>query len=276
MVDLPAELVEAVVRREAVLFVGAGLSATLGVPTFSQLVDAMAGDVGFDPDLFKLHGDAPTLAEFVQHKLSTSEYSALISRLSRSFDRSDSKVRRSAAHRLIVNLDFPLIYTTNYDHLIESAFRVAGKPLKVIVTLEDLKGIDASKPQLIKYHGDFNLPETIVLTEASYFDRLQLDSPLDIRFRADVVGRPILFVGYSLGDVNLRYFLYRLSALWRIAPKSAPKSYLVVPQHNPVQSEVMSTRGIETIVADAPTPAEGLRIVLTTLDRSVRLLRGAV
>lgn len=271
--DLPPELIGAVARREAVLFAGAGLSATLGVPTFGQLVDAWASEVGFDRDLFRLHGDAPTLADFVKDQLPGPKYEDLLSRLARSFDRSDARVRRSAVHRLIVSLDFQLIYTTNYDHHIESAYRLAGKQLQVVVALQDMKGIDRSIPQLIKYHGDFDDPKTIVLTEASYFDRLQLDSPLDVRFLADVIGRPILFVGYSLTDVNLRYFLYRLSVLWRTAPSAAPKSYLVVPQHNPVQSRVMSTRGIETIVADAPTPADGLRMVLTTLNRAVRKLR---
>lgn len=108
-----------------------------------------------------------------------------------------------------------------------------------------------------------------MLAESDYFDRLDLDSPLDIRFRADVTGKSILFVGYSLGDVNLRYFLYRLSQLWRAVPGGAPKSYLVVPQSNPVQTKVLQARQVETVVADAPTLARGLIDVLKVLSREV-------
>jgi len=34
------------------------------------------------------------------------------------------------------------------------------------------------------------------------FDRLYFSSPLDIKLRTDALGRSILFIGYSLSDVN--------------------------------------------------------------------------
>lgn len=101
MVRLPAELIDAVVQRQAVLFVGAGVSATLGVPTFDQLVATLAGAVGYDPDLFRLHGDAPTLADFVKRELTVEEFERLIARLAERFKRSDTAISHSSVHRLI-------------------------------------------------------------------------------------------------------------------------------------------------------------------------------
>jgi len=36
----------------------------------------------------------------------------------------DEKIQESRVHELIVSLNFPIIYTTNYDHNLESAFRI--------------------------------------------------------------------------------------------------------------------------------------------------------
>jgi len=268
--DLPAELVEAVVRREAVLFAGAGVSAVLDVPTAQELVELLAREIGYDVDILRLYGELPALAEFALRELPPAKYAAFINKLASSFRRSPAAVAGSAVHESIVDLDFRLMYTTNYDDLIETAYQAAGKELKTIRAIEDLKETNSAVPQLVKFHGDFSAPSTMILTEASYFDRLQVDSPLDIRFRADVIGRPILFVGYSLKDVNLRYFLYRLSILWASAAKgAAPTSYVVVPQFNPVEQTILENRGVQTIVAAASNPAHGLQEVLASLRNAV-------
>lgn len=39
-------------------------------------------------------------------------------------------------------------------------------------------------------------------------------SPLDIKLRADALGKSILFIGYSLTDINIRYLLYKLHIQW--------------------------------------------------------------
>ena len=104
--------------------------------------------------------------------------------------------------------------------------------------------------QIIKFHGDFDDDESIVLTESSYFDRLSLDSPLDIKLRADALGRTILFVGYSLSDINMRLLFYKLHLLWKSSPHAAarPKSYIFLTRPNPVQETILRNRGIEPIV----------------------------
>jgi hypothetical protein len=57
-------LVQAYRERRLILFVGAGVSMGLGLPSWEKLVDRMAEELGYDPDIFRTYGNAPTLAEF--------------------------------------------------------------------------------------------------------------------------------------------------------------------------------------------------------------------
>ena len=50
-------LTEAIRQHEVVLFVGAGVSQNLGLPSFGQLVRHLAEELGYDPDLFASQGD---------------------------------------------------------------------------------------------------------------------------------------------------------------------------------------------------------------------------
>jgi hypothetical protein len=88
-----------------------------------------------------------------------------------------------------------------------------------------------------------------VLDESSYFRRLDFESPLDIKLRADVLGRTVMFIGYSLADVNIRYLFYKLSRLWKssVPNVAQPVSYLFSPSANEVQRAVLGQWGIEVV-----------------------------
>jgi len=49
-----------------ILFVGAGVSTILGLPSWEQLVDEIAKLLGYDPRVFKLLGTPLSLAEFYE------------------------------------------------------------------------------------------------------------------------------------------------------------------------------------------------------------------
>ena len=58
------ELVNAIRNRSALLFVGAGVSMNLGVPSWRELTAHIAERLGFDPAEFAKLGDDQTLAEY--------------------------------------------------------------------------------------------------------------------------------------------------------------------------------------------------------------------
>lgn len=60
------ELRSSIKEGNVILFVGAGISATLGLPDWSQLVSHMSSELGYDDQIFKQYGDSLTLAEFYE------------------------------------------------------------------------------------------------------------------------------------------------------------------------------------------------------------------
>ena len=135
-----------------------------------------------------------------------------------------------------------------------------GKRYKTIRSVKDLVNQSSKSTQIIKFHGDINSPSTLVFTESSYFERLSFESPLDIRLRSDVLGKSVLFMGYSLTDINMRYLLYKLQKQWESESDNElrPKSYIYIGHPNPVQEEVLRSRGLIPIVAQSDSQTESL------------------
>jgi len=253
------ELRAAYQREEVILFVGAGVSLSLGLPPWSELIDHMAVELGFEPSEFRDYGSYLALAEY--YRLQHGSIGPLRSWMDRQWHAGkDIRIEASRVHELIVRGNFRMLYTTNYDRWLELAFEHHGRPYVKIVSVADLQRLKPDVAQIVKFHGDFENDESIVLDESSYFRRLDFESPLDIKLRADVLGRTVLFIGYSLTDINLRYLFYRLSRMWQQAMPTVPqpRSYIFTPQPNPVQEAVLRQWGIEMIWLERDDPSQAL------------------
>lgn len=264
------QLVEAVRRRRVILFAGAGLSMTLGAPSLDGLTGFLARELGLGPDEVRAAGDHTLLAEY--YRLRHGDLTALRRHLAEAGLDTGADVRRSAAHAAVVALGFPVIYTTNYDHWLERAFEAHDAPYARIARVADLAHTPPGATQIIKLHGDLDDEESMVLTETSLFERLGFESSLDIRLRADALARALLFVGYSLSDVNVRYLLYKLHRLWQDSgcAEARPCSYFLLARANPVMEAVLRARGLEPIVPEADEPGAALEGFLTGLAARVR------
>jgi NAD-dependent SIR2 family protein deacetylase len=178
-------------------FVGSGLSKPLGLPDLSALIDFIAEQLDYDPQVFKLNGTELQLAEYyVAIKRSIGP---LRSEMDRLFNPSDDQIKKSRAHSALVEMKLPLIYTTNYDRIIERAFDIRKEPYHTIANLDDIVSAPAdASTQIVKLHGTFDDDASLVLTEMSYFDRLEFESPIDIKLRADILGKTLLFMDIAL------------------------------------------------------------------------------
>lgn len=260
-----SELVDAVKQKRALLFVGAGVSASLGIPTFKGLVDQLATQLEYDPEIYASLGDYLALAEY--YKLAKGSIGPLRSWMDKSWNNSAINLSESEVHKRIVELEFQTIYTTNYDSWLERAHDLYKRPYTKIVCVGDIAKARPGDVQIIKFHGDFDDDDSIVLTESDYFERLSFESPLDIKLRSDLLGRTTLFIGYSLTDINIRYMLFRLSRLWSNAAtdSSRPKSFVFLTRPNLVQEAILKKRGVEAIVSRYDDPREGLITFLRDL-----------
>jgi hypothetical protein len=261
------ELITALREQRVILFVGAGVSQNLGLPSFAKLINHLAEDLDYDAEIFRLFGDYLSLAEY--HKIQKGPIGPLRGWMDREWHK-DTDISSSHIHELIVNLKCPIIYTTNYDRWLELAHEHYGISYKKIVNEGSIPNINSGEVQIVKLHGDFDDDNSIVLTESSYFDRLSFDAPLDVKLRADALGKTMLFIGYSLGDINIRYLIYKMNVQWAKSKwvRVRPRWYFFLSSPNPIQEAILESRGITTIVSQNDDPGEGLKEFLEGLIKS--------
>ena len=265
MSDLPFDLAQRLANRQVILFVGAGVSMALNLPSYSDLIREIGDHVGFDGPIFEGFGDYLTLAEY--YHIKKGGLKELQRHLQSTWDMPEKEVASSAVHQAIVQLGCDVIYTTNFDSFLERAHRARGRKYKRILSIRDMVNIDDDAVQIVKLHGDLTVPSGMVFTETSYFERLSFESPLDVKLRADALGKSLLFIGYSLGDINIRYLMFRLQRQWETEPTLTlrPKSYVFLTRPNPVQSDVLKSRGVEAIVAESTDASTSLANFLAEL-----------
>jgi hypothetical protein len=75
------------------------------------------------------------------------------------------------------------------------------------------------------------------------FDRLTFDAPMDIKFRGDAFASTLLFIGYSMSDLKIRFLLHRLWPIWGRTGQSRrrPPVFLFMHEPNDVQRQVLES-----------------------------------
>lgn len=248
---IPSDLISLLISRRVIPFIGSGFSASLNVPTWDKLLLRLAEDLedslSFDKISAYCNNDPLQIAEYffltndnsigpLRHVISNSLHS-------------DVNPVSSGIHVDLINLNQPIIYTTNYDDYIEMTFKELGIHCDVIVLPKHVANISGDKTQIIKFHGDLRHDESLVLTESSYYARLDLETPIDIKFRSDLLGKSVLFMGYSFRDINIRIIWFKLMNTMKDIPiEDRNKSYIVRFSPNPILEKLYSAVGIETIV----------------------------
>ncbi len=259
-------------ERRLIPFLGAGFSIPLGLPSWSGLMDSMGEQLGFEPGMFELHGRAEQLAGYfdLEH---AARLPWFVERMKERFHAPDVEPLRkgSRQHQALGRRDFRTIYTTNFERHIEWSLEDAGKKAQTLATLEHFQSATSDDTcQVIKFHGDLEHPETVVLTESHFFGRMRLEAAPDQRLRSDLLGNSFLFLGYSFNDVNIRYIWYRMNQLRR---ESAGGAAPVVPPERQcywatfgvghVQPRLLKEWNIQVISLD---PSDKSQSVVDLLD----------
>ncbi|WP_204081020.1 SIR2 family NAD-dependent protein deacylase [Mycobacterium riyadhense] len=171
--------------------------------------------------------------------------------LLRQFDSSRNPfVRTTPSHTALVRLDLPLLFTTNYDELIEAAYREAGLQLRVSISEEQFRARRAERPprHLVKLHGSIDQPETIVLTRSDYaaarVERAEMLSFL----RSEMAETAFLFLGFSLSDPNFNLLHDDIRLVYGM---NVPASYTVQGRRNVVKERYLRSLNVNTIWLDS-------------------------
>jgi hypothetical protein len=264
------DLARAIRDRQAILFAGAGVSMTVGLPSWRTLIEHIAEELELEPGAIAGSDvNYLTLAEF--YRLKQGSIGPLRSWMDRNWSIPDEALKTSRVHELICALDFPIVYTTNFDRNLETAFHLHGKEFVKVVNAKDVARVKDGITQIVKFHGDFDNDQSIVIAETDYLDRLSFESPLDIKFRSDALGKTILFVGYSLSDLNIRFLLHRLWKTWRASgfERDRPQSYVFMLRPDPIEEAVLEQWGIRVLTEQTEDSEHALERFLEKLSVAV-------
>jgi hypothetical protein len=197
-------------------FLGAGASLGFegkeGLPTAGQLAETLAAECEYPgPDRWDL-------LRVGQYFVTVKDPDRLRRSIRAQLNRPN--VKPSRVHAAIAALPFSCVLTTNYDNLMETAFREAGKfpTCEVYSRKGDAKALDKNytkkEPLVYKLHGSIDVMDTMVATEDDVVDflacLLRQNPPLPSQIKTLITTSSMLFIGYGLKDWNVRAMLRAL------------------------------------------------------------------
>lgn len=122
------------------------------------------------------------------------------------------------AHRAFCSIPFDLVFTTNFDFLLERQYEASNRYCRPVID-EDQLSVNPRESGLLllKLHGDLHHPNRLVLTEDDY-DGFLANYPLLATYVANLlITRTAVLVGYSLDDPDFRQ-------LWHIVSERLGKA----------------------------------------------------
>lgn len=225
--EFPSALVDALLRGEVVFLCGAGISAPQ-LPSFSGLVDRCYEELHLEKDLsehlsYRAGRFEEVLGSLSRRIVDPHELVRTVSGLVRLPDAPDL-----SRHRTILRLsrdleNRPSIVTTNFDTLIEHAWRLEGMPVEAVAAAS-FAGQALPLPGSAEFHGIIHIhgrigdeaigvnQSALVMTSADYGDAYMRSGWVS-RFLFDLCRcKTVVLVGYSASDAPVRYFLNVLEA----------------------------------------------------------------
>lgn len=197
--------------NKLVIFIGAGVSNNSGYKSWDELVEIFDNKIKYSKEKHKYSSEE--LLKIPQYFFNENrdEYKNI---LKKEFDVIPALT--NPIIDILLELKPNHIITTNFDKLIELSLNknnIYGCPIgdelnKYQVICKDSDLISAPKNNfLIKMHGDLDNFESLVLKEDDYLKYSSTHVLIETYIKSLLIGHTFLFVGYSLGDYNLKLIM---------------------------------------------------------------------
>lgn len=260
--DLPEDLLLAARNGDLNVLIGAGASMDAGLPGWSHLLASLAmslpGRRRSQVERLLAAERLLQAAQLLKDDLTPAQLrNGLRSALGRQQD-------PSPIHEEIWSLRPPLVITTNFDELLETAFARKMKQAPQV-----LLGIDSGRQNLrpgatiVKLHGDLSSPESLVLARNDYFELMQRALTQPHSIWSELVRRPCLAVGYSLRDPDLQLLLHWSETELRGLAQTV---YLLLPEQPEEEIQLLRSFGI-VVPLEYPASRGHRTAVLALLER---------
>lgn len=182
-------------------FVGAGISAQIGFPSWKKHLIDQGKTSGIDSD-------------YVNKLLNEGQYEKLIEEIEAKGYRDaflreirdifSDKLEPNDTYRLITDLFPNRALTTNYDQTLEQAYvTFKSSKIQIIESSNILENLDYTRTSVIKLHGDINYPTKCIISKKQYEDaygeeNLDLSKPIPSLLKYYFENKSLLFLGCSL------------------------------------------------------------------------------
>jgi len=270
------------------VFVGAGISASAGLPMWRQLLEKLAAramlfgtqsrrasrshDAAAAPAAASACAASPMSeqdrarhdfrgmdlmdqAMLVQHELEKHglHLGEEVAKLLQSSE-------YALGHALVTSLGVREAVTTNYDTLLESAIESSNESVSVMPN----RPVHDAQRWLLKMHGCVSEPKGIVLTRADYARYAEESGALRGIVQASLMTSHMLLLGFGLQDPNFfSLFTDVERAVRRGEAAGQPRRLgtVVMLQHNTMQTKLWERRlrfvCMETMIEEGATPTAG-------------------
>jgi hypothetical protein len=206
-------IVDRIAKGECTPFLGAGASVASGIPTAEAMATELAREYRYPlADKRDFLRVCQYLSMVRDRRFIASEVALRV----RSF------IAPGLVHNVLAALPLSTILTTNFDHLMELAFRQARKDPQTIVyrssadTIRRVGRATVPRPLVYKLHGDVSDPSSMIVTEDDVIEFLSCVIRRDPQLPDDITARfvddSVLFIGYGLKDWNIRVLMKTLRA----------------------------------------------------------------
>lgn len=230
------EIATKIAKHKIIPFVGAGCSAPILNIDWDGIVSKMKSELSSESD-----GHLEIAQDFVEKR----GKEALCHFLNQYFSIEKFDDEKGYSYLALMSMGIKLIYTTNQDNVFETCMKKYGRAYRKIVKLDDLASAEPGDNLFVKFHGDLSIPDSVVFAKSDYGKRMETSNYfLDIKIRADLLGKSLLFVGYSFRDDNVRLIFKELMNAFQ---GELPKSYLIAYKPSEELERVCSEFSIECI-----------------------------
>jgi len=208
------EVSKAAFVGNAAAFVGAGISTPSQLPNWMDLLRPLAAPMGLQ---IKDEDDLPGIAQYIVN-MSAGSRTSLFARIQTAIKQ--SKAKPNHYHQSLARSAIDLVWTTNYDDLLESAYTV-GAPVVHSRDTDIAYHHEPGRREIIKAHGCINRSsaDELVITREDFEDYFVRHPLMAERLRNDLQRKTFLFVGYGYGDPNIASILVEARRLAHKVPK---------------------------------------------------------
>lgn len=257
------ELVDQLSSTSTVLILGAGASMPSGAPSVAELIHDISQDFNIDPDGLSLS----EIAAVAEMKRNRTDLITLVRK----------RFKGLKAKSALLNLprhEWKSIYSTNYDELVEDAYRRANRNLQVFASDFDFKvQLDPTATKYFKIHGTISKDTVdgsvfnLILTQMDYDATADYREALYARLRSDMnPGSQVVVIGQSLNDAHLRNLVETVIATNQKVGAGG-KIFILLYEKNENRALLYEQRGLRVVFGslDAFMAAMDAKLPATSL-----------